>query len=47
MLTMAAIQTEMSSSETAIHRQVMRDSRAGSPRPKGKPPTESKSPASR
>ena len=46
MLTMAAIQTEMSS-ESAIHRQVMRDSRAGSPRPKGKPPTESKSPASR
>ena len=34
MLTMAAIQTEMSS-ESAIHRQVMRNSRAGSPRPKG------------
>jgi len=34
MLTMAAIQTEMSS-ESAIHRREMRNSRAGSPRPKG------------
>ena len=41
MLTMAAIQTEMSS-ESAIHRKVMRNSRAGSPRPKGKTITESK-----